>query len=214
MPLLTILIPTRNRARDLQRCLELIADAVDTASCAQDVEVVCADNCSKDETRAIVTAAIARMPYLRYERQREERQSAEASYFNSFDFCRGEFVWSFGDDDEMDAAALVHLIPVLGKADFYLINMRILSEGKHHHYILTSAANIQYQTTADLFKDLGLVSATTTLSCLCVRRTHMRQDVWARYLGLSLIYSHSCALLALFHQKPAIFVGSRSSPTK
>jgi glycosyltransferase involved in cell wall biosynthesis len=152
-------------------------------------------------------AAASRMPYLRYERQLEERASAEASYFNSIDFCRGEFVWSFGDDDEMDADALVRLMPVLGKADFYLINMRILSEGKHHHYILTSAANIQYRATSDLFRDLGVVSATTTLSCLCVRRSQVRESVWGRYLGLSLIYSHSCALLALFHGKPAMFVG-------
>ncbi len=206
MVLLSILVPTRNRAGDLKRCLALIADAVDEAHCSDKIEVVCVDNWSVDDTPEVIAAARARMPYLRAERHHEERPSAEASYFHGAAFCRGEFVWSFGDDDEIDRGALTRLIPLLGAEDFYLINMRI-ADGRLHHYILSSSANVRYGKASDLVKDLGVVSATTTLSCLCIRRSLLKEAIWARYLGLSLIYSHSCALLAMCHYGPAMFVG-------
>ena len=115
MVLLSILVPTRNRAGDLKRCLALIADAVDEAHCSDKVEVVCIDNWSVDDTSEVIAAARARMPYLRAERHHEERPSAEASYFHGAAFCRGEFVWSFGVVFQAEAVGTGHACsPVCG----------------------------------------------------------------------------------------------------
>jgi len=104
MVLLSILVPTRNRAGDLKRCLASSPMPSTQAHCSDKIEVVCVDNWSVDDTPEVIAAARARMPYLREERHHEERPSAEASYFHGAAFCRGEFVWSFGDDDEIDPA--------------------------------------------------------------------------------------------------------------
>ncbi len=85
MVLLSILVPTRNRAGDLKRCLALIADAVDEAHCSDKIEVVCVNNWSVDDTPEVIAAARA---YLREERHHEERPSAEASYFHGAAFYR------------------------------------------------------------------------------------------------------------------------------
>jgi glycosyltransferase involved in cell wall biosynthesis len=91
MPLLSLIIPTRERAQTL---VHTIATALDQAS--QDFEVVVGDNASADGTRAVVEAIDD--PRLRYFNS-GERLSMCDNYEFALSNARGRHVIIIGDDD-------------------------------------------------------------------------------------------------------------------
>ena len=96
-PLVSIGVPTRNRAASLRRSLEGIL--------AQDyspIEVVISDNCSEDETERVcreIVAADARVRYV--------RQPRNIGLYGNHNFCmdaaRGDFLCLFHDHDRQDS---------------------------------------------------------------------------------------------------------------
>lgn len=62
-PLLSICIPTRNRADVLKPCLDSI---VNSNAFSSDVEVIVSDNCSEDKTKEIVLRFIEKYPNIKY----------------------------------------------------------------------------------------------------------------------------------------------------
>lgn len=95
-PLITIGIPTYNRAARLKR-------AIDSAL-AQDyeqIELVVSDNASTDETQAVCLAASAADHRIRYLRQPINR-GMTANLNEVLDQARGEFFMWLADDDWLD----------------------------------------------------------------------------------------------------------------
>lgn len=96
-PLVSIGIPTYNRAATLGRSLESAL-----AQTHSPLEVIVADDGSRDGTAELCRAIAARDARLRYLRSEENRGSTDA--FNRlFVECRGEFVMMLADDDWIDA---------------------------------------------------------------------------------------------------------------
>jgi hypothetical protein len=121
-PLVTIGIPTYNRARELERAARSALD--------QDyprLEVVVSDNASPDDTPATL-ARLAADPRLRFERQ--ERNLGHAPNFaHVFAMARGELFMWLSDDDWLDPgyvsacvarlAADPALVLVWGRAQYF-----------------------------------------------------------------------------------------------
>jgi glycosyltransferase involved in cell wall biosynthesis len=96
-PLVSICVPTRNRAAVLAENLENI--------CGQDypnLEIVISDNCSTDPTEQVCRVAAAADPRIRY-----VRQSRNIGLHGNHNFCmdeaRGDFLCFFHDHDRHDA---------------------------------------------------------------------------------------------------------------
>jgi glycosyltransferase involved in cell wall biosynthesis len=94
LPLVSIGVPTYNRAALLAQTLRMIS--------AQDyphLEVLVSDNHSEDDTEAVVRAAMAGDPRIRY-----VRQPRNVGLHRNLNFCldqaRGELVCLFMDDDQ------------------------------------------------------------------------------------------------------------------
>ncbi|MDA8127762.1 MAG: glycosyltransferase [Betaproteobacteria bacterium] len=206
--LLTILIPTRNRAAKLGDALGSLVRAIEHADCAGKVVVTCVDNYSTDATRSVVEQFAATRAFVEYRHQDRECRTAEESLQNALQYARGDYVWSFGDDDQVIEAALMRLLPVLEgqNPDFILLNLVALVDGATHGYFEAPYPAIRYARGLDLFRDLGLVSATTTISCLCFRRAALSVAEWQRLSGISPIYSHSVAMMLAFHDRPAVVI--------
>ena len=96
-PLVTIGVPTRNRAAVLRHSLENIR--------AQDyspLEILISDNCSTDDTERVCREAAAADPRIRY-----VRQVRNIGLHGNHNFCmdeaRGEFLCFFHDHDRRDS---------------------------------------------------------------------------------------------------------------
>ena len=88
---ISLVIPTRERA-------EFLADCLDTALRVNDpdFEIVVSDNCSQDDTAAVVAARSD--PRLHYVRT-SERCSMRANFENGLQAAKGDYIIFIGDDD-------------------------------------------------------------------------------------------------------------------
>jgi glycosyltransferase involved in cell wall biosynthesis len=94
-PLLTIAIPTYNRARCLRGNLEVLFDQLVGEL---RVELIISDNASTDETPTVVKAFIARGLQVRYLRN-ETNIGADANFMQCFEQAHGKHFLLLGDDD-------------------------------------------------------------------------------------------------------------------
>jgi glycosyltransferase involved in cell wall biosynthesis len=210
-PLLTVLIPTRNRAAFLSQAVDAFAAEIERLDVPGQVEVVCADNWSTDDTPVLVSAAAIRYPFVRYQRQEHECPTAEVSLANAVRFATGTFVWCFGDDDlPLDGTLPVLLRTLADHApDFLLLNPKILADGGTLvGYFSAVDEFVAFRDGLAMFRQFGLVSATTTMSCLCFRRDVFDARIALECAALSPIYSHTFALLCMFHDRAVGFLST------
>lgn len=95
-PLVTIALPTYNRARYLDRFFSHHVEAF--SSRGIDFEILVSDNCSTDETPDIVARWAGGEPRIRPVRQ-AENIGAYGNFLYCYRQARGEFVIWVGDDD-------------------------------------------------------------------------------------------------------------------
>jgi glycosyltransferase involved in cell wall biosynthesis len=100
-PLLTIAIPTYNRAAILERQLAWLAAAV--RGHEADCELIVSDNASTDETPQVIDRWRAGLPAVLI---RTHRQAQNVGAIRNIAWCiasaSGRYVWSVGDDDAVD----------------------------------------------------------------------------------------------------------------
>ncbi|RUS46465.1 glycosyltransferase [Cohnella sp. AR92] len=94
-PLLTIGIPTYNRASDLQKCLETLLPQIGENGL---IEVCVSDNASTDETPRVLAGFVEQHPRLRV-RRNAANLGAERNFLELIPFARGKFLKLHGDDD-------------------------------------------------------------------------------------------------------------------
>ena len=103
--ILSICIPTYNRAADLRRCLASIV-----SQWREGVEVLVSDNGSRDETPAVVYEAMRTIPGLRYQRLIANKgQGYNVRSLVQF-HATGEYCWILGDDDVAVPGAIARIL--------------------------------------------------------------------------------------------------------
>lgn len=110
MPLLTIAIPTFNRAIHLERLLDALLPM--TVGLCGKVEIVVSDNASSDATTEVITNACADRPDVRASRN-ARNLGGDGNLACCFELARGAYVWIIGDDDIPKTGFLLALIEVL-----------------------------------------------------------------------------------------------------
>lgn len=118
---LSICIPTFNRANHLANCLNSIAIA--TRGKRLDFEVCVSDNGSTDGTEAVVASAPASLP-LRY-RRNSENLGLPRNFLAAVEMARGRFAWLIGDDDLLLPGAVETLLSLIAghpRAAFFFVN--------------------------------------------------------------------------------------------
>ena len=121
--LLTVAVPTFDRAPLLAQTLASIADACRETT--EPVEVLVVDNASADNTRDVVAGFAGAIPALRYECQ-HANVGGEANFFSCIDRARGRHVWVVGDDDVVERNAVVSILSALhGGAGAVVVNYSV-----------------------------------------------------------------------------------------
>ncbi|MDF2924158.1 MAG: hypothetical protein K0R57_3072 [Paenibacillaceae bacterium] len=123
-PLLSICIPTFNRASYLAQCLESILSQVGNNEM---VEVIVSDNASTDQTSQIAHSYAARYANMRVVRN-EHNMGADPNILTVIKLARGKFVKWQGDDDFSVEGTLPYLLHILhnhgecGVVQIFVIN--------------------------------------------------------------------------------------------
>lgn len=131
-PLLTIAIPTYNRARYLE---ELLSSLFDQLIAEPRVELIVSDNASPDETPELVEEFRKRGLQLRYIRN-ETNIGSDANFLQCFEQALGKYVWLFGDDDILDPGALNKIVDIISRDDYdlvYVLHYPFKNVGEEHH---------------------------------------------------------------------------------
>jgi len=112
IPLLTIAMPTYNRASSLQHSLAALIRQIDKVAGGWEIiEVIVSDNCSTDETPLVVKQFDDR-PGLTYIRN-SENFGMEGNFISCFEKAKGTFVWIFSDDDLLVDDALWKIVQLI-----------------------------------------------------------------------------------------------------
>lgn len=111
-PVLSVCIPTYNRAPRLQNALEQFARALSRSKFPREVELVISNNASTDRTADVIRSsldAVAASSAVRVYSQRANL-GAEGNFKFLYEHARGEYVWLWGDDDTLHEEQLDLLV--------------------------------------------------------------------------------------------------------
>jgi glycosyltransferase involved in cell wall biosynthesis len=130
-PLLSICIPTRNRAQRLRVALEAVVPQI--RSRPHEVELWISDNASTDATAEVIAAA---GPADLVNSARNDRDiGAIANFIHAAtSLARGRYVWLIGDDDVLRPGAVERVMAAIrasAEVDAIYVNFRIASHRDH-----------------------------------------------------------------------------------
>jgi abequosyltransferase len=122
-PLLTIAIPTFNRARYLDLCLKRIGEEI--AGLSEDrrckVKIYVSDNASPDDTPEVVARYKAKHPGA-FEAVRNDTNSGpDTNIAQCYDSATTPYVWIIGDDDVLLHGGLGRVLDVLTNEDIDIL---------------------------------------------------------------------------------------------
>jgi abequosyltransferase len=112
--LLSICIPTFNRASFLNELLEEITKEISKNKLELKVQLLVVDGNSKDNTSEIVKSFLNRIEIKYF--KRETRVGVDKDILKCVELADGEYCWLFSDDDRIFSGAINHVVETLGKS--------------------------------------------------------------------------------------------------
>jgi glycosyltransferase involved in cell wall biosynthesis len=115
-PKLSICIPTYNRANYLNALLKSIVSQYEPYK--NIIEILVCNNCSTDNTEEVVKKYLDEGVKLKYFKH-EKNTGLDYNVYYSFLHASGEYVWIFGDDDELLPGGLAAIMSILSRGEEY-----------------------------------------------------------------------------------------------
>ena len=117
----SICIPTYNRCQHLSNCLNSII--LNTNYSKNDVQICVSNNCSTDETEAVVRHAQKKIDIVY--KKNKKNLGIPGNFLNVINMADGEYAWLIGDDDLLMPNAFERLLKTIDQnngVDFFYIN--------------------------------------------------------------------------------------------
>lgn len=121
-PILTIAVPTYNRSAKLRL---LLANLVPQLINEPRVELIISDNCSPDNTPAVIDSFLEDGLRFRHIRNRENI-GPDGNFLQCYGVASGKYFWLFSDDDVILPGTIATILRVIGDDDFDLVYVRPL----------------------------------------------------------------------------------------
>ncbi len=207
-PLLTVLIPTYNRAWFVAHVLHRFLEQ--PASKSGEVEFLVSDNQSPDDTASVVQEIARDHQAVRYFCQEQHLPTGEENLLHALAQCRGEYVWPMSDDDEPEQGSLEKILNIIKEngADFHLSNIRIVSlSGETLQDRLVKNQNVPSDISVlELVKNFGFVTTVCCFSAVIFRKSLIEGLDWREFCAISPIYCHVPLYIAAFKNRKSIFI--------
>lgn len=186
-PLLTIAIPTWNRAAYLKQNLEQLR--LETNGLGSYVDILVSDNCSDDSTSSVVAEAIESGLSIRYVRN-EKNIGWGGNFCQCFELAKGRYVILLGDDDLFVDGALSLLIKSLEADNYGVVCLRPygFDDDFRAEYPGNFGDEREYTIAADFLKDIGALM--TLISACAVNVDLVRGLPLKNYFTSDLAHLH------------------------
>ena len=132
-PLLTIAIPTYNRAKSLDLLLQSISGQLIGLD-DQDLEVLIFDNCSTDNTGEVAKSFSAKYSIIKYVKN-SENIGPDNNFVKAFNSAQGQYLWMLGDDELLFDGAIPWALKFCKEKEFgciYLSSIPAVFDQIHH----------------------------------------------------------------------------------
>lgn len=137
--ILSICIPTYNRAAYLDESLRRIHRQYRTLDRSDAVEIIVSDNCSDDDTEAVVRRYTCDGLPVRYIRN-SENLGMDGNFMQCFRLSQGRYAWLLGDDDYLKDGSLQWMVDMLSAEDYGLVHISAYPKQKSIEYETCSEA--------------------------------------------------------------------------
>lgn len=193
-PILTIAIPTYQRAPFLEICLTEIF-----AQLNQDdkVEVLVSDNASEDRTAKVVskfTEAGAQITYIR----NHHNIGSDKNIAQCFTKASGKFVLILGDDDVLMSGSIAKIMAVLNTSDYGVVSLRPF--GYDHNFNSERPATLfkgtkRYDDPNKFIKKIFIYS--TLISANVINKSAILHIDATKFVGTKLVQTYLILAAAL-----------------
>ena len=166
--ILSIVIPTYNRADFLDYCLSVHIPLV-KKHC---IQIFVSDNASTDSTKEIVKKWQLEYPLLHY--HKNETNVGEINFEIALKLPKTDYIWLLGDTYQIPSHGIQYLLKTISK-----------QENKHDAFIfnlsnkITQTPSQNYQDQNALLHDIGAIM--TCLSCLVYSKILVEKAFFSRY---------------------------------
>jgi glycosyltransferase, family 2 len=143
--ILSICIPTYNRAKILDRALENIERELRTID-TNEIEFIISNNCSTDNTESVIQKYIERGVPIKYICN-ERNIGADDNIVQCFKKGKGKYIWVLGDDDFLKEGALKTIINNIQEKDYGLIHLEAKSK--------KNRISTEYTEVEEFMKDIS-----------------------------------------------------------
>jgi glycosyltransferase involved in cell wall biosynthesis len=202
--LLTIAIPTYNRAAYLDTCLSHISQQL----CGYEslVEIIVSDNCSSDNTIEVAQSFFNGSIDFRYIRN-DENIGPDRNFVQCFTLAKGKYVLLLGDDDILLDGALAKIIAILQKGEYGVVYLN--SYGFKNDFLFETPAKrkdgvIYCQTSAQFLQKVNYW-LTFASGNICNKSLLPIDFDPSKYVGTNLVQVY-WYLSALFAAKQNVYV--------
>ena len=174
-PLLTIAVPTYSRAANLRILLEALLPQVNALP---QVELLISDNCSPDETPAVVQEFQQAGLRCRYHRH-QENIGPDANFLSCYEKAAGKYVWIFGDDDVLFPGSLDRLVHLIAAKEYdvvFLAPSGFLHDSRERGQPNTRAAAREFTQPEAFLHAVGLMGDFALISSVLVNKDTVERE--------------------------------------
>lgn len=197
--LLTIAIPTYNRANLLDKCLYYLTTQI-TAEIEDRIEVIVFDNDSPDNTTEVINKYINKGLIIQYYKN-QENIGGDRNIASCFLKASGKYVWVFSDDDFILPGYLKLVVDLLGHNDFGNIYISSLSYNGEYVHKADTPSSINYSKYDDPLKFIDKINYWSTF----LTGNVVNKSLFSNYEYVHDFYSSN--LVQLSWVLPIIFAG-------
>lgn len=205
-PLLTLAIPTYNRSASLSALLTVLGPQL---AAHPEVELLISDNCSPDDTEAVVCGLMDGGLSVQYIRQ-PENIGSDRNFVACFENAHGVYFWLCGDDDIILPGTLDRVLLHLA-GDQPIDLLYATSYGFRHDWIdeqQQDRFNRRFHTFADPLEFARVVNIMFTfISAIIVNRDRLQvlpHETPSALLNTNLVQLGWCLPLLLHHRRSVV----------
>lgn len=200
--ILSIAIPTYNRAQWLKLCLTQLLPQV--AAVGDDVDVTVYDNASSDNTSEVAQSFIEQGYAFDYVRNTENIGS-DRNIAQCFNFAKGHYVLILGDDDVLLDGTLLWLLERLSRQQYGVVCMRPYGYENDFRKEYPGGKGRE-QTFSDGSDFLAEIGPLVTFISACVINKRLLYKVDAREFCESKLVQMHLVIRAVLAAKQSLFV--------